>query len=99
MVSVQVTITRDTDDAFPGWVAAELADAYGKRHIFNEKVPTVEKMTDSCRAEFPRKGSIRCTIVEEQPALIIIETEFPDHLNSNKGLTRFSVLPEQLDRT
>jgi len=99
MLGIQVTILREPCDSFPGWVAAELIDAYGKCHIFDEKIPIIEEMTDSWSAKFPRKGSIRCTIVEERPELVVIDTELPDHVNSLEGLTRFSVLPEQLDRT
>ena len=74
MVSVKVTITRVTDETFPGWVEAELIDGYGKRHIFHNKSPIFEADADCRLAELPRIGAIRCTVVERQSALVIIDT-------------------------
>lgn len=98
MVSIKIIVTKVTDDSFPGWVEGELIDAFGKCHTFNDKSPVFEKDADSRFAKLPRKGAIRCTIVEEKPDLVIIETELPDHVESNAGETCFSVLPSQIAR-
>ncbi len=82
----------------PGWIEGELIDAFGKRHTFNDKSPIFEEHADSGFAGLPREGSIHCTIAEERPDLLIIDTELPDHVESGPGETRFSVLPTRIAR-
>lgn len=99
MASVQVAITKEIDDHVPGWVECELIDIDGKLHVFREKTPIVDSGEGEAGADYPRLGAIRCTVIEIGSETAIIDTEFPDGVESISGQTRFSVSPKRVQFT
>lgn len=96
MASVEVAIVKLIDDSYPGYVVCELVDAYGKTHVFEEKVPFVEGTDFRFEDEFPQAGEIQCTVIEVQKDGIVVDTELPNHVESITGATRFFVSLEKV---
>ena len=102
MPSVAVTISRFTDQNFPGWVEFLLVDAHGRTWKFEEKVPVItteDLWTDS---EYPRQGSIACTVLSRSVdasgrMVVTIDTSRPWGIECTDGSTVFDVCVEQID--
>ena len=100
MFGIKVKITKFTDDWQPGWIECEFTDAFGKLHIFNEKVPivTVEYLDEN--SIYPQDGIIGCEIIErkiiDNREMIKVSSELPWHIESKTGETVFEVLAEHL---
>ncbi len=101
MFFVTVQITRFVDKHFPGFVECMLIDAYGRSHLFIDKVPVVSNENLGPSSQYPCDGGIRCTIeteyTDERGRLIVkISTEYPDHVDSIVGDTHFVMLASQV---
>jgi len=96
MATVEVEIVGVIDEDFPGWVECHLTDANDQVHVFREKIPVVIDSALDALANFPRKGVIRCTVLEMQSDVLVIDTELPDGVESISGITRFAVSPDQI---
>lgn len=99
--AVRVSIIRFVDDSYPGFVECRLFDAAGHEWIFREKVPVVTLVDLNERSCFPQPGMIACRISEKRMAgdgreIVRIDTEFPWHVESTTGQTRFEVFADQL---
>jgi hypothetical protein len=100
VTGIRVTIERFTDESQPGWVECRFADAAGKSHLFEEKVPVVSYEDLDARSVYPRSGIIGCQVVGTRVApegreLVIVDTKQPWGIESKAGETRFEVLREQ----
>lgn len=101
MLGIRVTIERFTKQSQPGWVECSFADAAGKSHVFEEKVPVVSDESLDSTSAYPRSGIIGCQIVETRVEpdgrdVFIVDTEHPWGIESKAGETRFEVLREQI---
>ena len=100
MPAVTIQIERFVDDSFPGFVACNLIDAYGNKHLFLEKAPIVSKelLPDG---RYPRPGCVAC-IVEHQwrdatgRQLARVNTAQPWGIESTSGQSLFDVLLTQI---
>lgn len=101
MAEVAVKVIEVIDDTgYPMMIKCELTDCRGIRHHFIDKVPVI------CQCErYPSDvpclkkdctGAIRCSIVEESDETYIIDTEFPDDVESLNNEYRFEVWKEQV---
>ena len=100
MISVNVEITRFIDDAQPGWVECKLVDAYGREHVFVEKVSVVSLEDLDAASTYPRSGSIGCEVVERKfidgVEIVTINSAMPWGIESVDGEEVFCVRSDQL---
>ena len=101
MPAVRVEIFRYVDDWQPGWVECKLIDALGREHVFVEKVPVVTTALLDATSSYPQAGVIACTVVarrerDDGRAIVRIDTQTPDGVESTAGLSQFEVFPEHL---
>ena len=100
MFGIKVKITKFIDDWQPGWVECEFTDAFGKLHVFNEKVPIVTAEYLDENSIYPQDGIIGCEIIERKNVddcqIVKVDAELPWHIESTKGESVFEVLDEQL---
>ncbi len=90
---VLVEITRVTDDSgYPTFVEFALTDIYGRQHIFHDKLPIVSTEDE---VQPPCAGALRCHIIGETESKYIIDTTFPDYLESVEEQYIFEV-PKEL---
>lgn len=102
MPAVLVTISRFTDEGFPGWVEFLLVDVQGRTWTFNEKLPVVSTEVLWTDSEYPRQGSIACTILSRKAdeagrQIVTIDSDRPWGIESTEGSTVFDVFAEQLE--
>ncbi len=95
MVCVEVVVTKIIDLSHPLWVECKLEDAYGKEHIFQDKMPIFLKK-DVTEADLPVYGELRCVIIGRDEKAIRIDTVKPDGVQSKLGQTIFDVSLHQL---
>jgi hypothetical protein len=93
---VRVTITKFIDNSQPGWVECQFVDAFGRLHIFNEKVPivTVEYLDE--KSVYPQDGIIACEIIKRKNDIIKVNIEKPWGVESITGETIFDVFNEKI---
>lgn len=100
MSSVKVEITRFIDDAQPGLVECKLVDAYGREHLFVEKVPIVSLDDLGASSSYPRPGSIGCEVVERKliggVEIVTINSAMPWGVESVDAEVVFCVRSDQL---
>lgn len=100
MFGIKVKITKFIDDSQPGWVECEFTDAFGKLHIFKEKVPIVTPEYLDENSIYPQNGIIVCEIIERKSAdgveIVKVDTDKYSLLDSMNGETVFEVSQEQL---
>ncbi|SFC29430.1 hypothetical protein [Ruminococcus albus] len=95
MAEARVIITKITDDGtYPMCAEAELTDRFGKVHVFKDKLPifAYDDTDDTC----PREGVVRCFIKEENDSYYVIDTRYPDDVESEDGETWFEVKKEDV---
>ncbi len=104
MTTVPIEIVRFTNDSFPGFVAAELRDAYGNVHTFEDKVPVLCLGNEylAANSSYPQPGVLCCQVVERWIAddgreLALIDTEMSYDIPSTTNQYRFVVLAEQVN--
>lgn len=96
-----MAITRFVDANNPGFVELQLKDAFGKAHIFVEKIPVVTETDLSADSAYPIDTSIACEIQERfidnsGRSLVRVDTERPWHIESKEGCTIFTVFSFQV---
>ena len=101
MAKVPVQIVRLISDRQPGFVAAELRDAYGNVHTFHDKVPIFCDGYLDADSLYPQPGVLACEVVKRWTAddgrlLALIDTEKPWDIPSTLDEYRFVVLAEQV---
>jgi hypothetical protein len=101
MVKLRVQIVQYVDDSQPGWVEANLRDAWGNEWIFVDKVPIFTVTSLDAHSNYPQPGVIRCEIIRlwrdvGGRELCTIDTSRPDFVEATNGMSRFNVLMEQL---
>jgi hypothetical protein len=99
--TVKMLITRFLDAGFPGFVELQLEDAYGKTHVFGEKIPVVTELDIWADSVYPIDAKIECEIQkrftdDRGRSLIRVDTELPWHIESNEGISIFEVLASQV---
>lgn len=102
MASVRVTISRFTDEHFPGFVECLLVDVDGRTWAFNEKYPVVSAEMLGPESQYPREGLFDCTILRRRTdsagrRVVTIDTSRPWGIESTEGTTVFDVFAEQLE--
>ena len=94
-LAVPVQVVEVLDEKWPGWVAAELIDAYGKTHTFHDKVPIFLFDYLDSDPSLPIQGWICCEIVERFTdggvELVRIDTESPYGVESTENSYSFVV--------
>lgn len=100
-VEFKVEIVRFADASNPGWVECRLIDAFGHLWTFIEKYPIVSSEILEEDSSYPQDGSVACQVVSKERddrgrEILLVDTEYPWHVKSTTGQTRFHVLPEQL---
>ena len=98
---IRVTITRFVENYQPGIVECTFTDAHGAAHTFIVKVPYVTAEHLAADSTYPANGSIACRIIDGGDTLqtrrvLIIDTDEPDGVESEGGITRFEVFADQL---
>ena len=96
LVSVQIVECLSNEP--PGFVAAQLADAYGEKHTFYDKAPVFGCDPFDDDFALPVAGWLGCEVVERFREagrdLATIDTERPWDIESTKGHYRFVVEAE-----
>ncbi len=90
---VKVNILEIVDRSFPIFVEFELIDSKGISHHFIDKVPVI---CDDYDPAPPCAGYMGCNIINETENTFIIDTAFPDAIESLKGEYHFEVYKEQV---
>ena len=101
MIGVQVTITRFSDEAQPGWVECRLTDINGQNWTFVEKAPLVSNVHLDAKSSYPQQGVIACEIFLTWLDItgrnvVTINTSSPWGVKSTEGKTQFDVFASQL---
>jgi hypothetical protein len=96
MQNLSVQILRFVGNHQPGWVACDLLDAEGRRHVFIDKVPifTIEPL--DAGSGYPKPGMVRCEVLkrwqdEKGLELVRVSTTSRDGVESTEGLREFTV--------
>jgi hypothetical protein len=97
-----VTISRFIDESQPGRVECLLVDVLGRTWKFHEKVPIVSSEDLWTDSEYPRQGSIACTILAREAdaegrEVVTIDTKNPWAIEGPDGTTVFEVFAAQLE--
>lgn len=80
IAEVRVEMTRVTDDSgYPVFVEFALTDTDGRRHIFQDKLPVVSAEDE---VKPPCAGALRCHIIGEKENAYLIDTSFPDYVET-----------------
>ena len=80
LADVRVDITDITDDSgYPTFVRFAFTDIEGKRHFFVDKLPIISAEYE---VQLPCEGALRCHIIAEKPDSYVIDTTFPDFVDS-----------------
>ena len=101
MAEVTVKVIEVIDDTgYPMIIKCKFKDCKDIEHYFIDKVPVI------CQCErYPSKlpclkqnctGAIRCNIIGETDKTYIIDTEFPDDVESLNNEYQFEVWKEQV---
>ena len=94
IAEVYVEITRVTDDSgYPDLVEFALTDIDGRRHFFRDKLPVVS-IEDSVLP--PCAGALRCHIIGEKENSYLIDTSFPDYVDSVNEEFIFEVVKDHI---
>ncbi len=101
MPSIAIEIVRFLSDDYPGFVAAELRDAFGRTHTFEDKVPVLGLEDLTATSDYPRVGVLACEIIERWVAddgreLARVHTEKPWDIPSTDGEYQFVVEASEL---
>ena len=90
MLGIKVEITKFVEGGYPGVVECLLVDADGTTHLFHDKVPVVALKNLDEHSTYPTDGIIACEIVTTcGDDSAEVSTEFPWHVESTEGQTRF----------
>jgi hypothetical protein len=94
---LSIQIVRFADARRSQLVVCEFADAEGRRHMFEDKVPLFSEDTVGAGIAFPRPGIVRCEELQrwrdaKGRELVRVSTGRPDGLVSTEGLSEFTVL-------
>ena len=101
MVEVTVKVIEVIDDSgYPMIIKCELTDYKGIKHHFIDKVPVICQCdryfsVHPCLKE-ECTGTIRCNIIGETDKTYIIDTEYPDDVESINNEYQFEVWKEQI---
>ena len=80
LADVRVEILRVTEDSgCPAFVEFAFTDSAGKTHIFRDKLPIVSAEDEVFP---PCGGALRCHIIGGTDSTYIIDTTFPDYVES-----------------
>ena len=101
MLGIKVEILSFADADQTGWVECRLIDAFGRAHLFLEKIPVVSNEDLDALSSYPRDGTIACAVLGRQQGpdgreVVTVDTTLPDGVESKEGGSRFEILPEQL---
>ena len=92
MVYCKVQIIEIIDSSFyPGMCKAAFIDYFGKTHIIVDKPPIFGFEIEDKEYEFPFEAVMSCEIIEELDDCIVIDTEYPDYIESQEELHVFKV--------
>ncbi len=97
MQNLSVKILRFVGNHQPGWVACDLVDSEGRRHVFIDKVPIFTSERLDAGSDYPKPGIVRCEVLkrwqdEKGIELVRVRTVSPDRVESTEGLCEFTVL-------
>lgn len=101
---VCVEILRPLDiDIWPFYVECRLVDAAGREWFFRDKWPIFTCADFDAQTEYPQPGVMGCQIIESRidtngRKVFVIDTEWPDHVDSTTGDYRFEVFANQLEK-
>ena len=101
MVNVTVKVIEVIDDSgYPMIIKCELIDYKGVKHHFIDKVPVICQCDRYLYVQLCWKedcaGIIRCNIIGETDKTYIIDTEYPDDVESLNNEYQFEVWKEQI---
>jgi hypothetical protein len=103
MAEVVVKVIEVIDDTgYPMFIKCELTDCKDVKHHFIDKVPVICQCdrypsdTDTPCWKEDCTGMIRCNIVGRLDKTYIIDTEYPDDVESLNNEYRFEVWKEQV---
>ena len=101
MVEVKVKVMEIIDDTgYPMFIKCELTDCKGIKHYFIDKVPVIceceRYLSESPCLKENCTGTIRCNIVGEKEETYIIDTDFPDDVESLNNEYQFEVWKDQV---
>ena len=102
MANVAVKVIEVIDDTgYPMVIKCVLTDCKGIKHYFIDKVPVIcecdRYLSESPCLKEDCTGEIRCNIVRETDKTYIIDTEFPDDVESLNNEYQFEVWKEQVE--
>jgi len=101
MQAVKVTIDKFISNDQPGFVECSFTDAWGKKHIVQDKIPIVTDKDLDANSNYPQEGVIACEIIKEWRdkdgrLIFTVDTTRPWSVDTIEGLTQFDVLALQL---
>lgn len=101
MSSVKVRIDKFIRDDQPGFVECSFADAWGRQHIVQEKVPIVTDKYLDANSSYPQEGIIACKVIKKWKdkdgrSIFTVDTEKPWGVDTIEGLTQFDLLDQQI---
>ena len=101
MPSIKVRIDKFIRDGQPGFVECSFTDAWGTRHIMQDKVPIFTAKDLCANSVYPQEGIVACEVVKkwrdkEGRLIFTVDTERPWGVDSLEGLTQFDLLDLEL---
>jgi hypothetical protein len=101
MQIVKVSIDKFISDDQPGFVECSFTDAWGKRHVVQDKVPIVTDKYLDANSIYPQEGVIACEVVKKWKdkdgrLISTVDTTRPWGIDTIEGLTQFDFLDLQI---
>ena len=102
MTFLRISLLEITDfDQQPGWVECEFFDSEGRSVRINDKLPVISDENLCEDSQFPREGSIACSVLTESTSadgrkISQIDLAVPWGLESTSGEQRFTVFSDPL---
>jgi hypothetical protein len=99
--ALKIKITNFISGDQPGFVECKFSDAWGKKHIVQDKVPIVTEKHLDADSYYPQDGFIACELLKERKdqdgrKIFTITTERPWAVDTIDGLMEFDVTEDQL---
>ena len=101
MTFLRLTLLEITDLDQPGWVECEFIDIEGRSIRINDKLPVITDENLWVDDEFPRQGSVACTVINKEVddrgcSISEIDIGVPWGLESTSGEQKFKVSSDDL---
>lgn len=101
MNAIKIKITKFITDDQPGFVECTFADAWGRQHTIQDKVPIVTDKFLDAPSDYPQDGIVACEIIREWEdkdgrTIFTVTTAKPWGVDTIDGVKQFDMPVHQV---